>query len=471
MTSGVASRLLRAVLLLPGLLLVGWAAAQEARAPVLVLTLNGPIGPATAEYVEDGLARAAEEGAEALVLRMDTPGGLDDSMRDIIRGILASPVPVVSYVAPRGARAASAGTYIMYASHVAAMAPATNLGAATPVQLGGSPQPLPGEPQQPEAEDGQAGDGAAGEGEEEEAPRDAMTAKAVNDAVAYIRGLAELRGRNAEWAEQAVREAASLSATRAAEMAVIDLVAPDLPALLDTIDGRVVQVTGGERTLRTAGAETVRMDPDWRIRLLSLLTNPNIALVLMTLGFYGIIFEIINPGSIFPGVLGAICLTLALYALNVLPVNWAGAALILLGVGFMVAEVFVSSFGVLGVGGIVAFGIGATILFDTDAPGFGLPMTTVITVTSALALALAALMFLVVRVHRRPAFIGGHSMVGASGLVEEWSGDGGLVRIRGELWQGRGKGLARGQRVKVVDINGLTLDVEPLDQEQARKGE
>lgn len=465
-----ASRLLLALPFVLLLAVTATGAAQEARGPVLVLTIDGAIGPATAEYVENGLERASEEGAEAMVLRMDTPGGLDASMRDIIRGILASPVPVVAYVAPRGARAASAGTYIMYASHVAAMAPATNLGAATPVQIGGgSPLPGPEQPREPEP----TGDGEEGEGADSEdgAPRDAMTAKAVNDAVAYIRGLAELRGRNADWAETAVREAASLSASRAVELNVADLMAADVDALLDSIDGREVEVAGVERTLRTAGAETVRVDPDWRIRLLSLLTNPNIALVLMTLGFYGIIFEIINPGSIFPGVLGVICLTLALYALNVLPVNWAGAALILLGVGFLIAEMFVSSFGVLGVGGIIAFGIGATILFDTGVPGFGISMATIITVSAALGAAMLVLMFMVVRAHRRPVFIGEGSVVGESGTVEEWSDGRGLVRIGGELWHGRGPALTPGQGVRVVGIKGLTLEVEPEGEQQARKGE
>lgn len=435
--------------------------AREETSPpgsALLLTIHDAIGPATSSFFLKGLKRAEETNARLLILELDTPGGLDTAMREMIQAILASPVPVAIYVSPSGARAASAGTYLLYASHIAAMAPATNLGAATPVQIGGAPPP-----QQPEKDDGKD-DAKQGDKEEDAQPGTAMERKAINDSIAYIRGLAELRGRNAEWAESAVRNAVSLTATAALEQNVIDIVADDLPDLLKQVNGRKVKTGAGEVTLATQGLVIERMETDWRTKVLAVITNPNVAYLLMLVGVYGLLLEGYNPGSILPGVVGAIALLLALYSFQVLSVNYAGLALIALGIVLMIAEAFAPSFGVLGVGGVISFVIGSVILMDTEAPGFQIAMPLI----GGMALAGALLTMLIasyfVRSRRQPVVTGVNQLLQEPAVALADFDRSGPVRIRGEIWNANTRGPVRtGDRLRVTRVDGLTLEVEPAD--------
>jgi membrane-bound serine protease (ClpP class) len=413
--------------------------------PVLTLDLDGAVGPATVDHIARGLKHAAEEDAQLVILRMDTPGGLDTSMRVIIKDILASPVPVATYVAPSGARAASAGTYILYASHIAAMAPGTNLGAATPVAID---VPGLGTPAKP-GEEGKP------------APRDAMAEKAMSDAAAYLRSLAQLRGRNAEWAEEAVRKSVSLSAKEALEQNVIDHVAEDIAHLLKQVDGRKVRLgSGSEAALDTAAAPVVRFEADWRTQLLTAITSPGVALILMMIGVYGLFFEFYNPGFGVPGVVGAICLLLGLYALHQLPVNYAGLALITLGIAFMVAEAFMPSFGILGLGGIVAFVFGAVILIDTEVPGFGIPIGLVVGLAIISAVTIAAIVTFALKARRRPVVSGAEELVGSEGEVVNCQNGECWARVHSELWKVQAaEPLKPGQSVRITGRKDLTLTV------------
>jgi membrane-bound serine protease (ClpP class) len=433
----------------------------------IMMNIQGPIGPATRDFVERTLEKAADRDASLVIIRMDTPGGLDASTRDIIKAILNSAVPVATWVAPQGARAASAGTYILYASHIAAMSPATNLGAATPVSIIGSPgKPTPEESADDEAQSGESPEDSGEEPSEKtpDPPADAMNRKAVNDAVAYIRGLAEKRGRNADWAEKAVREAESITSEKALELGVIDLIAGDIGDLLEQIDGRVVDVNGLDRELATRGLVIDRLEPDWRNELLAVITSPTIAYLLLLIGVYGLILEGYNPGAIVPGVVGAISLLMALYAFQMLPVNYAGLALIVLGIILMIAEVMAPSFGALGFGGIIAMVIGSIILIDTDAPGFAVSRALIGSIAAAGSLGLMAIIWFAVKARQRPVVSGREQLLGAQGTALGGFEREGEVFVHSERWRAISESPVRqDESIVVTGIDGLTLTVRPAD--------
>lgn len=429
---------------------------EQPAKPTLIhqLEINTVIGPASADYIERNLQRAIDEKASALIISMDTPGGLDTSMRQIIKRIIASPIPVISYVAPSGARAASAGTYILYASHIAAMAPATNLGAATPVQIGG----FGGFDDDKKDKNDHNGDT-----EKNKPLSDPMTHKMINDAAAYIRGLAKMHGRNEQWAEKAVREAASLSAEEALKLNVIDIIAKDIDDLVRQLNGRKIKVKNKEITLNTDQVDIKRIAPDWRNEFLAVITNPSIAYILLLVGIYGLVFEFSNPGSIVPGTIGGICLLLALYSLQLLPINYAGIALILLGIALMTAEAFVPSFGILGLGGVVAFVIGSIILMDTDVPGFGIDLGLIAGFALSSAAFFIIALGLLIKSRHKPVVSGKEEMLGSIGVVlNDFSGTG-MVRVHSENWQAScDRPLHKNEKVRVIGIDGLLLRVRPI---------
>ena len=452
-----------------------------AAAPVTVLKVQDAIGPASVDYMVRAIRKAGEAGAPMVVIELDTPGGLDTSMRQVIQAILAAPVPVAVYVSPEGSRAASAGTYILYAAHIAAMAPATTLGAATPVAIG-----FPGTDRKPPGKDGDDAKRSGKDGDETKGSRkpgqpassppaaplgDAMTAKQVHDAAAFIRGLAQLRGRNAAWAERAVREAVSLTAGEALREKVVDVVAKDVPDLLAQIDGRKVRVGGKDVQLATRGASLEVQLPDWRHQLLSVIAHPSVALILMMVGIYGLMFEFASPGHGVSGVTGAICLLLALFALQLLPVNYAALALILLGMGLLVAELLSPSFGILGAGGLIAFIAGGILLFDEEMPGFGVPLPLIVALAAASAAVVMLGGALALKGHRKPVVSGREMLVGSWGEVLEVSPGEVWAQVQGERWRvASSEPLAPGQKVKVVGLRGLTLEVRANNEPESQGG-
>jgi len=439
-------------LLAASVLLVS-AIAARADGTVVVLEIKGGIGVATAEYILSGIEHAESSAAELIIINMDTPGGLMAPMRDIVQAILGSSVPVATYVTPAGARADSAGTYILLASHIAAMTPTTHLGAATPVSITGD-DATPTESDDEDTEDGV----------ETEAPSgSAMERKVLNDAIAYIRSLAERYGRNADWAEKAVRDAETLTAREALEQNVVDFIADDRADLLRQVDGYEVEVNTELATLATSNVVIEEYEPNWRIKILSAIANPEIVLLLGLIGLYGLMYEGWNPGAIVPGVVGIICLLLAAYALQVLPVNYAGLALIIVGVALMTAEAFAPSFGALGLGGIAAFVFGAIMMFDTGIPGFGISIAFVVTLAAIFALLFIWLLSYLLKLRRRGAVSGMDSIIGGVGTaMQDFDGEG-KVWLEGEAWAARSSvAIKKDQYIVVRSMIGLVLEVEPI---------
>jgi len=444
--------------------LLFWALPALANGVAVQLELDGPLGVATAEYIIDGINAANEQNANLIIIRMDTPGGLMEPMRDIIQAILNSNVPVVTYVSPGGARADSAGTYILLASHIAAMAPTTHLGAATPVSLSGGdadgksgPKPAP------------PGEKNVDEPDEDEEPtaeeaESAMERKVLNDAIAYIRGLAEAHGRNADWAEKAVRDASTLTAKEALEQNVIDVIADDIGDLLNAINGREVNVNNEKVAIQSESLVIENMEPNWRIKFLKTIANPQVLLLLIALGTYGLLFEGYNPGAIYPGVVGVICLLLAAYALQVLPVNYVGLALIIVGFALIVAEAFIPSFGALGIGGIAAFIFGSIMMFDSGVPGFGISKTFVFSIAIIVSGLLFLLVTFMLKLQRRGAVSGTGSIIGGVGTAMQTFTGEGKIWLEGEAWAAVSSvRVKKDQHVRVRAIDGLTLLVEPVE--------
>jgi membrane-bound serine protease (ClpP class) len=499
----IVGRLMRGMTVLGVLLAFGFASCESngpdarlraAVAPnsVVVIPVNGAISPASADFIVRSLQRAADDRAQLAVLQLDTPGGLDTSMRQIIKAILASPVPVATFIAPSGARAASAGTYIVYASHIAAMAPGTNLGAATPIQMGiGGAEPpaggaTPGLPGIGGGSDSGGGGGSAKPaasaptGSASALPLDTQSTemrKQVHDAAAYIRGFAQMRGRNADWAERAVREAVSLSAADALAQHVVDLNARDVPDLLRQLDGRTVVTSAGNSKLNTASAPIVTLEADWRSHFLAVITDPNVALILLMIGMYGLFFEFANPGFVLPGVVGAISLLLGLFAMQMMPINYVGLGLIFLGIAFLIGEAFLPTFGSLGFGGVVAFVIGALMLIDTDVPGYGVPLPMIAAVAVFSVVFVLGVSRLALRARRRPVVTGSEALIGSVGVVLDGgllpgdvTADGALAgwaQVHGERWRVSSTApVAAGHAVRVTARRGLTLTVVPAEARQ-----
>ena len=442
---------------------------------VWVIEVNGGIGPATSDYLTREIEQAHDEQAKLIILKMNTPGGLDSSMRDIIRSITTSPIPIATWVGPAGSRAASAGTYILLASHIASMAPGTNLGAATPVSLGGGKAPAnPLSPQDDANKDDNTSTSEQDETKQENSDQvkatTAMEKKVINDAAAYIVSLAKLHKRNEEWAEKAVREAASLDSENALTLNVIDFIASDLQQLVELSNGRTITINGVSQEVQLNEVVFIEREQDWRFSLLSVITNPNVAYILMLIGIYGLLLEFYNPGVGLPGVLGGICLLLAMYSLQMLPVSYAGLALILLGIALMVAEAFSPSFGIFGLGGVAAFTLGSIMLMDTEVPGYQIALPLIIGISLFSVAFIVVTISMLVRVRNKPVTTGMEAVVGDTGKVVSGFPGAGRVLVEGEIWQAKcASELQVGQIIRVTKLTGLSLDVEALPDDTSSK--
>ena len=405
--------------------------SDEPKKEVMVITVDGVINPVSAEFIQKSIRKANDKKYEALVIELDTPGGLDASMRSIVKEMIGSEVPVIVFVSPSGSRAASAGAFITLAAHIAAMSPGTNIGAAHPVGVGGKMDKT-------------------------------MTEKATNDAVAYIKSLAEKSGRNAQWAEDAVRKSISSTETEALQLKVIDLIAKDINSLLADIDGKKVRTVSGEKILSTGNASVVREELGLRHRILNLISDPNVAYILMLLGFYGLFFELTNPGSLFPGVTGGICLILAFYAFQTLPVNYAGLLLIILAIILFILEVKIISHGVLTIGGIVAMTIGSLMLFESPAPFMKLSLAVIFPAVAVTALFFTVLIGLAYKAYRRKPITGAEGLLGSYGIAAtDITREGGRVTIHGEIWSSYSEdAIDKGNRIIVEEVSGLKLKVK-----------
>jgi membrane-bound serine protease (ClpP class) len=434
---------------------------------VYLITIDGAISPANADYFVRGLDAAVANDSDIAILKLDTPGGLDKSMRFMIQAILASPIPVVVYIAPKGARGASAGTYIVYASHIAAMAPATNIGSATPITIGLTEPSKKRDKRNDEldeedsindffeADESQPSDNLDG---------NILQAKMINDAQAYIQSLAELRGRNQEWAIQSVSQAENISANKALELKVIDLIAYDLKTLINLLHGRKVNLGDKQVVLELIEPEIVEFEPDWRTEVLIIITDPSIAYLLLLAGVYGLMFEFLNPGSLLPGTIGAVCLVIALYAFNTLPINMAGLILLVIGIALMTAEIFAPSFGILGLGGISAFAIGSFMLMDSSLPGYQIAPALIISSVLVSSFVFFVIFSMVFKSRNKPIVSGGHELINHLAVSEEDFEHSGRVRIRGEIWLADSDtAIKKRQRVRVEAINGLRLKVTAED--------
>ena len=419
------------ILLIASMAVLSPGVFGEQKKQVLAVKVNGVINPVSSEFISKSIIRAYAMRAEALVIELDTPGGLDTSMRNIVKDIIGSKVPVIVYVSPSGARAASAGVFITLAAHVAAMAPGTNIGAAHPVSMGGKMDKT-------------------------------MSDKATNDAAAYIKSLAERTGRNAGWAEDAVRKSISATETEAFREHIVDLVSKDLNALLKDIDGRKVNTDAGEKILQTADSSITRTEMDLRYKILSFISDPSVAYMLMLLGFYGLFFELTNPGTIFPGVTGAIFLILAFYSFQTLPVNYAGLLLILLALILFILEIKIVSHGLLTIGGIISMVIGSLMLFDSPAPFFKLSLSLILPAVIITALFFTATFRLAYRALRTKPATGGEGLIGTAGkATTDITRDGGMVALHGEVWSATSDDMIKkGDTIEVISLSGLQIKVK-----------